>query len=265
MGAVVVVVVLAALVAAAGYFLSGDSVGVRELQQAIEAKTVREFDRAITLLESIPESSTVYKAAQDELIDILARKSADDDRDQAKKAARLYDNIKVVEKSYVKGPGPESPNYATNARYLLKRCVDFVTLYPNDPRAAELGQYGFIYANVASLNTPPTEGDVDAELRFRFVGHAFALSASAIDEYASTAGADPDAVRRLRDRVQSASLDYWKTLKSQLGSEGALTPGEEDWQRIANSCRRYLDSIEGVPGVTPAIDAKTLYARAQEG
>ena len=265
MGPVVVVIAVAVLMAAGAFMLSGDSTGVTELQQAIEAKTMAHFDRAIVLLESIPETSTVYDTAQTELVDVRALKKADDARRLELKAGGLYDNIKSVEKNYVMGPGPSGPNYAANARYLLKRAAEFVEKYPTDSRATEIEQYAFRFAKVASLATPPTEADVDSELRFRFLAHDYHASVSAIDEFAGGEGADPDAVRRLRDKVQASSLDYWKTLRAVLDSTGALTKGDENWQQVANICLRYLTSIEGVPGVTPAVDAKALYARAQEG
>jgi|GEM_PF-3524470 len=265
MGPVVVVVVVAVLIAGGAFMLSGDSVGVLELQQAIEAKTVAQFDKAIALLESIPETSNVYDTAQTELIDVRERKHADDARRLELKAGGLYDNIKSVEKNYVLGPGPSGPNYATNTRYLLKRAAEFVQKYPTDSRAKEIELFAFKYAKVASLSTPPTEADVDAELRFRFLAHDYHSAVSAIDEFAGGEGADPDAVRRLRDKVQTSALDYWKTLKAVLDSTGALTEGDENWQQVANICLRYLTSIENVPGVTPAVDAKALYARAQEG
>jgi hypothetical protein len=265
MGAVVGAVVVAAAIAVGAVMLSGGSEGRDALQAAIHHKTVAEYDEAIAQLLTVPKESSLYKTAQTELADVRARQAADLTRISENKARGLYENIKAVEEHYVVAPGANATNYAANTRYMLKRCAEFLNKFPGDFRAKEIGLYAFKYGKVASLDEPPTEDDVSAELNFRFVGHSYELCVLAIEEFAGLPGTDPDAVRRLRDKVQSASLEYWKTLRYQLESGGKLTKGEENWQQVANMCKRYLDSIEGVPGVTPAVDAKLLYERALEG
>jgi len=265
MGPVVVVFVVTVAIAGLAFVLSGGSEGKLALQQAIEHKTRAEYDEAIKLLLTVPEDSKLYGMAQTELTDVRELQAADITRRLELKAGGLYDNIKSVEKNWVVAPGANATTYAPNTRYMLKRCAEFLDKYPNDSRAKEIGLYAFRYAKVASLDKPPSEADVEAELKFRFVGHGYRLSVLAIEEFAGLPSSNPDAVRRLRDKVQVASLDYWMNLKAQLEARGSLSKGNENWQQVANTCKRYLDAIEGVPGVTPAVNAKILYERALEG
>lgn len=265
MGPVVVALAVAAAIAVLAFVLSDGSEGKLALQQAIGHKTTAEYDEAIKLLLTVPEDSKLYSTAQEELSDVRELKAADITRRLELKAGGLYDNIKSVEKNWVVAPGANATTYAPNTRYMLKRCAEFLDKYPQDPRAKEIGLFAFRYANVASLDKPPTEADVEAELKFRFVGHDFRLSALAIEEFAGLPGSRSDAVRRLRDKVQVASLDYWMRLKAELEARGSLSKGKENWQQVANTCQRYLDAIEDVPGVTPAVDAKILFERALEG
>lgn len=268
LGGVIVVVALAAGVAGAAWFLrGGGEIGKDAFGQGQEALLDGRFDDAIALLAQVAPESPLYKTAQEKLTEARDQKQAITAMETSKSSNALYEAIKATEKHYVMAEAPSGANYSPYARYLLKRCLEFCQRFPTDSRSAELAQYDFKYAQVASLDKPPTEADVDGELTFRCLlpSPDYRAAYLAIDEFSKQSADNADAVRRLRDRVQSSSLEYWKQIHSKLQREGDLKPGAENWQRVANQCLRYLSSIEGLPGLVPAMDAQALYARATEG
>ena len=103
-------------------------------------------------------------------------------------------------------------------------------------------------------------------MRTILVAPDFPAAGAAIDEYARAPDADPDEVRRMTDWLQAHSLEWWNRLKDELRvSKRALEPGQENWQAIANTTNKYLRAIEQVPGLTPSMEARSLYNQATNG
>jgi len=266
---VAVVGLIAIVLAAAAYFLMGGDgdPGLDAFGQGETALSDGKWDVAIAAFERVPAESTLYGLAQEKLTGARDSRDAAKAAETASKSDSLYNNIMSVEKNYVLREAPDGPNYQPYARYLLKRCRDFVQRFPDDPRASALKQYDFKYAKVASLDTPPTEADVDGELTFRCLmpNPNYKLAAAAVAEFAQLNPDQADAVQRLRERMQASSQEYWTRLRHELEKGGDMEPGSENWQRIANRAYRYLQAIEGVPGIAPSQDALALYERATNG
>jgi hypothetical protein len=265
----VVVVVLAALgMAWAAWALSGDEdMGRVAFNRGQTAISDMEWAVAVEAFESIPPESTFHALAQEKLAEAIGQRDAEEALAKSKGSDNLYLLIKSVEKNYVLPEAPSGSYYQPYARYLLKRCKDFVERFPDDARSQELRQYDFKYAKVASLTEPPTEADVDAELQFRCMMPApnYKLAAEAVAEFQALNPQNTDAVRRLRDRMQDSSQEYWKNIHGKLVNGGDLEPGKENWQRVANQTFRYLDAVDGVAGILPAADARALYNKATNG
>lgn len=241
--------------------------GAEFFSRADTAFSAGRLDEARALFSQVPATSGLYAQAQERLADVAAQAAVRSDLDTRQAADSLFRLIEALEQGTIEREGPTGKRYRPAARYLLKRCREFVQRFPDDPRSATLKQYDWKYAQVASLSTPPTEQDVEVEIDFRASTTAarFAEAVAAIDEFAALPGSDADAVRRLRDRVQKHSLAYWATVLDRLQRGGDLEPGSENWQRVANQVQGYVDAVQGVPGIQPAAEAQALLARALRG
>ena len=270
MGGAVAVIGIALAIAAGAWYLRGDEPGGKDaFSLGQTAATGAHWDEAIAWFEQVPVESTLYSLAQEHMQAAKEQRDASAAAASSKGANALYDAIKSIEKNYVLPEAPSGVKYKPYARYLLKRCRDFLERFPDDPRASELKQYDFKYAKVASLDTPASEVDLEAEITFRCLvppaTGAYAVCAAAIDEFAGRNADNADAVRRLRDKLQARTFDYWQNIHARMKRQGDLDPGKQNWQRVANETSKYLKAIEGLPGITPAVEATELYNRALAG
>jgi len=265
---VVILAVVAGLAFAAWKMSTEEDPGAAAFRTGMAAVQGGDVDAAIAAFERVPAESRFHAQAQENLAEVRQGRDAAAEAAESKKSGRHYDLITSLEKNYVLGLGADHPDYAPNARYLLKRAAEFVERFPDDEHSATFSQYGYKYAKVASLDAPPTEDDVMAEMRFRCIltSPNFPAAGAAIDEFARSANGDPAAVRRLTDWLQEQSLAWWERVKDTLRNSGrALEPGAENWQAIANATNRYLTEIRQVPGLTPSMEAQALYNKAING
>lgn len=267
-GVVVVVAVVLGLAFAAYKMSTAEDPGAAHYQAGMSAMQLAQYDEAIARFEQIPAESQFHAAAQEQLDEARSIRDVKAADAKVQGANKLDKVIQSFEANYVLRDGPDHPDYAPNARYLLKRAAEFVERFPDHERSATYRQYGYKYEKVASLDRPPTPEDVMAEMRMRtiLVAPDFPAAGAAIDEYARAPGADPDEVRRMTDWLQAHSLEWWSRLKDELRvSKRALEPGQENWQAIANTTNKYLRAIEQVPGLTPSMEARSLYNQATNG
>jgi len=235
--------------------------GLAFMQQA-------KYDEAIAQFELVPASDPLHPQAQEKLAEAKSLRDAAESRATERLGSNLYNIVTQLERDWVDrgGKGHEFETYAANARYLIKRAQEFLDKYPKDRRAKEVETIIWRYSpEVASLDRPPTELDVWQELQFRDNAHQFRESMEVVDEFAA---ANPDAtelVQEMRDKVQSSADEYWKNIRDGLEEDRSLAEGAENWQRVVNQCRRYLDAVEGVPGLTVDRSAQDLHDRAQLG
>ncbi|MHC5209831.1 MAG: hypothetical protein ACYTG2_03840 [Planctomycetota bacterium] len=231
---------------------------VAYVQAGREAMDRGDFTGAIAEFEKVPADDVLYGQAQEKLVEARELMVADEAREGARMADNLHGVLERLRKDYVDGPGNAVPEYAPNCRYLLKRAREFLERYPDDPRAPDVKALFPYYAKVASLDKPPTEADVRAEMGFRFQSGQFLLAMQAVDEAAAESEEVAAVADTLRGKVLEQAEHGWKQTLSII--EDALVPGEENWNRVQGRVRRYLDNIEGLEGVGD--EARALYEKA---
>jgi hypothetical protein len=251
----------------AGYFAMQEGEGPNPYSIGLDHMSNGRFELAIAQFELVPAGNKLYSQAQEKLASAREQLVAQKKMVDTKAANLLYQYVLSMEKNYVDrgGKGHFDADYVPNTRYMLKRAQEFMDRFPDDEHAAEIKNLMWRYEDVASLDTPPTEADVRAELRQRLISTNPNLIASVkvIDEFAAANPDKAETVRELRDEVQAANLRFWEGQRAKI--EKHLTPGEENWQSIANLTGTYLKKVEGVPGVTEVAEARQLYERAIRG
>jgi hypothetical protein len=217
-----------------------------------------EFAAAIAAFERVPAGDALYSQAQEKLVEARELMDANEQRVDTRMADNLYGVLQSLRKDHVDGRGPSAPEYSPNCRYMLKRAREFLTLYPDHPHAVDVKALFPYYAQVASLDKPPTEADVRAELTFRFQLGQYRDAMQAVDEAAVESAEVAAAAEALRAAVLEHARQGWKQTLSVI--EDALVPGDENWNRVQGRVRRYLDNIEGLAGVGD--EARALHQRA---
>jgi hypothetical protein len=253
----VVLVVIAGGVAA--WFMSGTDHGAT-FRHGIEAMSRGDLDTAIACFQSVPVGHNMYSRAQEKIAEARELKASDEVRLDTKKAENLWGVIEQLRKAYVDGLGNRHPEYAPNCRYMLKRAQEFIDTFPDDPRVAEARGLFSYYRDVASLDKPPTEADVRAEVRMRTLTYNFSAGLAVIDEYAEQSG-QTDVAEEMRAQLREDALAHWQQMKQQLEQRGVFEPGSENWLRAENTANEFLDSVEGLSGVSA--DAIALRDRAR--
>jgi hypothetical protein len=228
------------------------------VQSGRDAMGRGDFAAAIAAFERVPADDMLYAQAQEQIAEARGLMAADEEREGTRMADNLHGLLERVRKDYVDGPGIAAPEYSPNCRYLLKRAQEFLERYPDDPRAADVQALFPYYAKVASLDKPPTEADVRAEMGFRFQVGQYADAMAAVNEAATQSEEVAAVADTLRGLVLERAKQGWQQTLSTI--EDALVPGEENWNRVQGRVRRYLDNIEGLAGVGD--EARALYAKA---
>ncbi len=259
--------VVAVLIVLGGYFAlkKGDppspySIGL-DLMQA------GEFDAAIAEFDKVGKDSPLYSQALEKRAEVISRKVNLDRAVNFKSAENLYSLIASVEKNYVSrgGKGHLEPNYAPNTRYLLKRCKEFKDRYPASDHVSEIETIEFRYSDIASLSKPPTEADTRAEMNLRLISQnpGYKGAMAAVEEFSLAWPDQVEAAREMRNEIVEYSINDWKQIRAQL--ESSMTPGSENWQRVANKTSTYISKLEEVPGLEPVAEARALYKKATDG
>lgn len=239
----------------------------------IEAMQRDDLTGAVALFEQVQPGTNNYSSAQEELAKakerLAARKAFDDEGERRS----LHNYITYIEDKYVHrdGEGYKHPKYASNTRYMLKRCQEFLDRFPDDnperKRITEIREIMNRYREVASLSTPPTEADVLAELDLRNFGQVrdFGAMVAAVDDYAARNPDRADAIDSLRQDVQRRHIEFWNTTRDELVRQYDLDGPEPRWQQIANMVATYLSCVEDVPGLSPTAESLELLKRAEAG
>jgi hypothetical protein len=228
------------------------------VQGGMDAMQRGDFATAVEEFERVPAGDALHAQAQEKAAEARELLAADASREASRMADNLHGVLERLRKDYVDAVGAAAPEYSPNCRYLLKRAREFLDRFPDDPRAADVESLFPYYAKVASLDKPPTEADVRAELGFRFQLGQYAEAMQAVDEAAARSEEVAGAADTLRAIVLEQAEDGWTRTLALL--EDAMAPGEENWNRVQARTRRYLESIEGLQGVGDA--ARALHERA---
>lgn len=264
-----VLIVLALAAAVASYFALQEGKGVNPYGVGLELLSRAEYAQAIVEFEKLQPGDRLYADAQEKRTEALELQEAKKTLASTRLGTLLYNIIIAQEKHYVRrgGEGHFHVDYVPNTRYLLKRCRDFLKTYSDDARATEIKGIVRRYEHIVSLDDPPTEADLRVELKIRMLGKSpnYMLAVELIDEFAALSPDNAAVVRELRDEVQAHTARYWLDLKDELERTNALTPGQENWQKIANQCALYFARLEGVPGLTPVAEAQLLLDKATRG
>ncbi|GJM21697.1 MAG: hypothetical protein DHS20C15_16120 [Planctomycetota bacterium] len=264
-GLLLVVVVLGAwYVSQSSGQLSSDG-----LSRGDDLMAAGQFDEAIAAFASVPADAPTYAQAQTRKQEAEQRKSASAAIELNNEVSAAYQFLVGIRKSWVDrgGKGFLEKDYVPNARYLLKRAQEFLQRFPEGERSDEVRGWTYYYAEVTSLDTPPTEDDVIAEIKFRTTRVSgthrdYAACMRAISEFASqNSGVDAE-VLGLRGLVQADVDKTWKQIEASRIAEllGASPP---NWQKVANATKTFLDAVALAPGLVPPIAAVDLLAKAQ--
>ncbi|MGQ0552474.1 MAG: hypothetical protein ACT4PU_04575 [Planctomycetota bacterium] len=250
----VLVVVLAVFLSRGG----ADSVSM--VQQAREAINRGDYAAAVALLEQVPAGDSLHGQAQELLIETRQFAAVSAAREESAAPDSLWGTITALRQDHVDSLPVDHALRSPNCRYLLRRVAEFLEKYPNHPMAAEAAKLPHYYAKVASLDRPPTEADARVEARFWAQARQFGRGVAVIEEFrradpANAAAADVE-LNELRKMASAA----WDLTRDRLERNGALTAGSENWASIESQCRRYLESVEGLSGVSS--EAESLLARA---
>ncbi len=165
-------------------------------------------EEAVALLAAIPVEDTSFSGqVQEKLVEARKLVQAKKDNKTAKSGTVLYNWIQQVKDQYL--DDNTDPAYAPTTRFLLKRAREFETLYPDHPKYEEVRKLHSYYRNVASIDNPPTEDDVRAELRFRRFSNDFHLGFDAIDEFARLSDPPTEVLDALRAEFRSQAMEDW--------------------------------------------------------
>jgi len=262
----VVVVVVAGVIA---YFASrpGEPTGTFAL--GLDHIRAGRLSDAQAAFEAVLSTDEMYEEAQVRLADVRQQLAAQEAQRELRHASEAFEVIKSVQKSYVDrdGKGYMDPDYVPNTRYVLKRCKEYLERWPTAANVAEVKQIQARYANVTSLDTPPTEADVRAEWKFRLLGKNPNMRKvmEAIDDFATRVPDKADVAAELRAELQAFNVQQWGMVLEDLRKRGKLEPGAEEWQDVAAEILQYHELLEGVPGLTPPPASVELLKRAQAG
>lgn len=255
-------------VAVAAFFLFRDAGGGPQggLALGIDALRRNDYAAAIAHFESVPPDAPTYAAAQKRSREAKEQKQRGDQVRLEAQASAELNNLDKIRKSYVDrdGLGHTKPDYRGNTRYLLKRAAGFLAKYPGHPRTKEIAGWPTHYAAVADLSKPPTEFDVDAELNFRFMGayRDYAACMSVINEFAAGFPEKEAEALSLRGRVQNKVNEDWSILKSSK-LDGLMKAGQQNWQKVANEAKSFIDSVDKAPGLSVPEEARKILALAE--
>jgi hypothetical protein len=227
--------------------------------------TVGRYAEAIAALEQIGADDPMYPKAQAEIAELRATIAVEAQGKSRAAAEKLYLPVMALKANHVDRIDPREPEYAATVRFLLVRGQEFLDAHGDTERAAEIAALMTQYADVASLSAPLTELDTSVEVRFRVFGLRFDKAWNTIAAFANQPGDHSEFAGKLRRDVRNAALEEWARLFSGLQAS-ALREGSENWSKVRQRTRRYLDSVKGVPDVDS--EARTWHdraVRAQEG
>lgn len=254
--------VVAVAFAVGAYFVSQKS-ETNPFALAVEAQSKGRVDEAVTWFEQVEPTHPAYSQAQDHLRDLRAQQQAIASHTDSRAANALYDLIQRIESDYVfrGGEGPSVPTYAPNARYMLKRSREFLDTYPDDPRRKEIEQLMWRYSEVASLDVPPTEEDVLAEIRFRSPPSRqwnLAAMEAVIDEFARAHPTQGQVIQSLYEHLAEKNEEFWT--KTRLALDKGLQTA--NWRMVGDDVATYLKCYEGTRIVKPHPEALELAEQA---
>lgn len=254
------VVVVAAV--GAWYGMQGGS-GASPYSFGIDLMAAARFDEAIAEFDKVEPGNRLYAQAQEQRAAAILQRDSFAAKQATEKSENTYQVILALEKRVTRGgKGHLEPDYVPKTRYLLKRCAQFKRDFPESGHMDEVDAIAWRFSEVASLDDPPTEADVRAELAVRLImqNPNYKDSLLAVDEFANAWPDQVEAAREMRNEIEAHSREYWVGLRGEL--QKYLEPGQENWQHVANKCATYIKKIEEAPPLVPAAEARELQQRA---
>lgn len=195
-------------------------------QQALNKWEKREYNEAIKLFESIPESDTVYgKKAREHVAEIKLQSNAGVGQRDSKNSIRQYANniIQYIE-TFIDAPegdekralhikrnyGPDRPSYIRVL--LVDRLEPYMERFPDTSHMTHVKELYAKYCKEVNPKAPPTFRDVQVQsgafLRLKYYGKAYQCMAKWISANPGQ-GKQPDA-EKFYGRIYSLVNSDWE-------------------------------------------------------